>query len=41
MNPDKTDKIISLLDLSDIQLASDRLGTNQLTACLQFLLQDK
>ena len=33
MNPDKTDKIISLLDLSDIPLASDRLGTNQLTAC--------
>ena len=33
MNPDKTGKIISLLDLSDIPLASDRLGTNQLTAC--------
>jgi len=33
MNPDKADKIISLLDLSDIPLASDRLGTNQLTAC--------
>ncbi|MEC7929052.1 MAG: carboxylesterase family protein [Pseudomonadota bacterium] len=33
MNPDKTDKIISLLDLSDIPLASDRLVTNQLTAC--------
>mgnify|MGYP001224979243 FL=1 len=32
-NPDKADKIISLLDLSDIPLASDRLGTNQLTAC--------
>ena len=32
-NPDKADKIISLLDLSDIPLASDRVGTNQLTAC--------
>ena len=32
-NPDKADKITSLLDLSDIPLASDRLGTNQLTAC--------
>ena len=32
-NPDKTDKITSLLDLSDIPLASDRVGTNQLTAC--------
>ena len=32
-NLDKADKIISLLDLSDIPLASDRLGTNQLTAC--------
>ena len=33
MNPYKADKIISLLDLSDIPLASDRLGTNRLTAC--------
>ena len=33
MNPYKADKIISLLDLSDIPLASDRLGTNKLTAC--------
>ena len=33
MNPDKYSEIISLLDLSDIPLASDRLGTNQLTAC--------
>ena len=32
-NPDKADKITSLLDLSDIPLASDRVGTNQLTAC--------
>ena len=32
-NLDKADKIISLLDLSDIPLASDRVGTNQLTAC--------
>ena len=32
-NPNKADKIISLLDLSDIPLASDRVGTNQLTAC--------
>ena len=32
-NPGKVDKIMSLLDLSDIPLASDRLGTNQLTAC--------
>jgi len=32
-HPDKVDKIMSLLDLSDIPLASDRLGTNQLTAC--------
>ena len=32
-NPDKADKIISLLDLSDLPLASDRVGTNQLTAC--------
>ena len=32
-NPGKADKIMSLLDLSDIPLASDRVGTNQLTAC--------
>ena len=32
-HPDKVDKIMSLLDLSDIPLASDRVGTNQLTAC--------
>ena len=32
-NLDKADKIISLLDLSDIPLASDRVWTNQLTAC--------
>ena len=31
--PGKVERIMSLLDLSDIPLASDRLGTNQLTAC--------
>ena len=32
-NPGKVERIMSLLDLSDIPLASDRVGTNQLTAC--------
>ena len=31
--PGKVERIMSLLDLSDIPLASDRLRTNQLTAC--------